>query len=280
MVIYLGIDGGGSGCRAAVTGRDGAVIGRGAGASANIVTDPDGARASVLDAASAALADAGLAGAEAETVAVLGLAGANVSGAATAFAARLPFARARLVSDALISVRGALGADDGVAAAIGTGSVFAAQRGGAVRFIGGWGFALGDHASGARMGRALLEAALLAHDGLRAGSPLLDEVLAEGGGPEGLVAFGQSARPVDYARYARRIVESGDPVAAEILAIADVDVVTAIDRLMQDGVAPLCFLGGLGPVFAKRLAVRYGPLIREARGTALDGALALARELA
>ena len=280
MAIYLGIDGGGSGCRAVVAGPDGLVLGRGAGASANIVTDPEGARSNVLAAAAAALAEAGFAGGEGEAIAVLGLAGANVSDAAAHLAAGLPFARARVVSDALISVRGALGAGDGVAAAIGTGSAFAAQRDGDVRFIGGWGFVLGDQAGGARLGRSLLEMALLAHDGLRPGSPLLTAVVEEAGGPEGLVSYAQRARPVDFAHYARRIVETDDSAAAEILAIADVDVVAGVDRLLRDGIVPVCFLGGLGPVFATRLAGRYGGLIREGQGTALDGALALARGLA
>ncbi len=37
--------------------------------------------------------------------------------------------------------------------------------------------------------------------------------------------------------------------------------------------------GGLGPTFAARLGPRYPTLIRPARGSALDGALALARGL-
>jgi hypothetical protein len=39
---------------------------------------------------------------------------------------------------------------------------------------------------------------------------------------------------------------------------------------------PVVFLGGLGTVFANRLAERFP--IQPARGTALDGALMLARE--
>ena len=64
-----------------------------------------------------------------------------------------------------MALKGALGDDDGITAAIGTGSVFGAQRAGAVRMIGGWGFQLGDHGSGAVMGRSLCARALLAHDG-------------------------------------------------------------------------------------------------------------------
>lgn len=282
MTLYLGIDGGGTGCRAAVAGADGVVLGRGAADSANVFSDPEAACVNVVAAAKAALAAAGARSHLGELVAVLGLAGANVRGAVHGFASGLPFARARVVTDALISVRGALGAGDGVTAAIGTGSVFASQRAGAVRFIGGWGFLLGDQASGARLGRDLLEAALLAHDGIAPTTPLLTAVMAEAGGPEGLVAFARSARPADFAGFAPRLiaaVATGDAAALAILGRADADVVAAIDALLGATPAPLCFLGGLGPIFAARLAGRYGALIRPAEGTALDGALALAREL-
>lgn len=280
MALYLGVDGGGTGCRAAVCGADGRVLGEGAGGAANVFSDPDGARASVIAAAEAALAAAGLAGRAGEVVAVLGLAGANVGDGAATFARALPFARSRVVSDALVSARGALGAGDGVTAAMGTGSVFAAQRDGAVRTIGGWGFLLGDHGSGARLGRSLAEAALLAHDGLAAGSPLFAAVIAEAGGPDGLIAWARTARPTDFARHAPRLIAAeaaGDAAAGAILAAAVAEVAAAIDLLLAQGRAPVCFLGGLGPYYAGRLADRYAGLVRPPRGSALDGALALAR---
>ncbi|MBP7002865.1 BadF/BadG/BcrA/BcrD ATPase family protein [Amaricoccus sp.] len=281
MTLYLGIDGGGTGCRAAVADADGVVLGEGAGGAANVFSDPEGARASVVAAAEAALAASGAGARLGELVAALGLAGANVRGRAEQLAEGLPFARARVVSDALISARGALGASDGVIAAMGTGSVFAAQRGGAVRTIGGWGFLLGDQASGARLGRSLCEAALLAHDGLAPGSKLLAAVVAEAGGPEELVAWARGARPADFAAFApRMIAATDDDGAAGILDAAVADAAAAIDLLLAPGPGAVCFLGGLGPYYADRLATRYGALVRPARGSALDGALALARELA
>ncbi len=282
MALYLGIDGGGTGCRAAVADGAGRVVGRGAAASANIWTDPDGALANILAAAGEALQSAGEGRDLSILTAALGLAGANVPEAAARLAGRLPFARSRVESDALVALRGALGASDGITATLGTGSVFGVQRSGVVRMIGGWGFVLGDQGSGARIGRALYEAALLAHDGLAEATPLLRTVIDEAGGPAGLVSFGQRAQPADFARQVPRILEAaaaGDAAAAAILADADRAVTRAIDRLQADGPLPVCFLGGLGPVFAARLAERYKGLIRAPLGTALDGALALAREV-
>ncbi len=281
MGLYLGIDGGGSGCRAAVADASGRVLGRGEAASANIWSDPETALVNIVAAAGDAVAAAGGAGLG-DVTAVLGLAGANVPEAATRLTERLPFARARIETDALIALKGALGDADGITATLGTGSVFGVQRGGAVRMIGGWGFLLGDQGSGARIGRALLERALLAADGLADPTPLLDRVLEQQGGPAGVVAFGRRAVPADFAKEVPAILDAltaGDPAAAAIVAEAEAAVALAINRLQADGALPVCFLGGLGPTFAARLAPRYPGLIRPPLGTALDGALAMARSM-
>ena len=123
----------------------------------------------------------------------------------------------------------------GSTAALGTGSVFGVQRGGAVRMIGGWGFLLGDQGSGARLGRALCEAALLAHDGSwRPARRCSAAVVAEAGGPAGLVVFGQ-ARPRRISRaLVPRLVAAaaaGDAAAEAILAEAEASVAGAIDLL-------------------------------------------------
>ncbi len=282
MKLYLGVDGGGTGCRAAVADGTGQVLGTGEGASANIMSDPDGACENILMAARAALIASGAEAELGDLRAVLGLAGANVPEAAERLLARLPFATARIESDAVIALKGALGEADGITATLGTGSIFASQRDGVIRTIGGWGFRLGDQGSGARMGRDLLEAALLAHDGLRPRSALLDEVVVEVGGPEALVSFAHDASPADFARYAKRIVGDyldGDEGARWVMDRAEADIVAAIDHLRIEGDVPICFLGGLGRVFALRLRDRYADLIQEPKGTALDGALALARGL-
>lgn len=279
MTVYLGIDGGGTGCRAAVVDTGGRLLGQAEGASANVWTDPTGALANILATARQALAGApGVA--DADVVAVLGLAGANVSGAAERVVAALPFGRVRVESDAVVALKGALGDEDGIAAALGTGSVFGAQQGGRVTMIGGWGFQLGDWASGAVMGRALCSEALLAGDGEVPSSPLLGRVLAEHGGAQALVAWGKGASPAAFARLVPGMIEAaaeGDAAAEAILARATEEVARAVGRLRRDGPLPVTFLGGLGPVFAARLAGRWP--VRAAKGNGLDGALLMARRL-
>lgn len=274
MGFVLAIDGGGSGCRAAVALRGGAVLGRGTGGPANIAADPDGARRAILGAARAALAAAGDPCAPGDLDAVLGLAGANAPGAADRLRGALPFAASRIESDAVTAAAGALGPGDGVVAALGTGSVFAAQRGGRIRQIGGWGLALGDEGSGAWIGRALLARALRADDGLVAQTPLLRAVAAEHGGPPGIVALSLAARGADYAALAPRVAGSDDPAARAIMRRAARDVAASIAALRGEAPLPVVFLGGLGPTYARLLAGRWP--VSAPLGTGLDGALRLA----
>ena len=272
-MLFLGIDGGGSGCRAAVADARG-VLGRGSAGPANINTDLDGAAASILAATRAALPD----GADpAGLTAVLGLAGGTMGAAAEGLAARLPFRRLRIVNDSVTLARGALGPEDGILAAMGTGSVFAVQRAGALRQVGGRGFLMGDEGSGAVLGRSLLAQAMRAADGFRPMTPLLAALLDEFGGIEGIIAFGNRARPADFARLAPRIVASADPAAAALFDAAVAELRAQIARLQDGAPLPVVFTGGLGPAYAARLG---SVPQRPAAGTGVDGALALARELA
>ncbi len=275
MQLFLGIDGGGTGCRAAVADARGQVLGRGMAGPANIASDPDGAARHILAAAAQAVAAAGGGNVVA---AGLGLAGANAAGAAARLRDVLPFARMAVVTDGLTAAKGALGARDGVVAALGTGSVFAVQRAGVIRQIGGRGLVLGDEASGAWIGRAILQRALRAVDGLETATPLLSALVEEGGGADEVVAFSLRARPADFAALAPRVAESGDPAAQAVMHAAMADAAAAITRLQGGDALPVVFLGGLGTVFAEGLKGRF--LVMAPLGTALDGALMLAREVA
>jgi glucosamine kinase len=257
----------------------GRILGQGRAGPANIASDVIGARDNILAAAREALVAAtGSDAALPRLSAGLGLAGANAAGVVERLRAALPFLRIRVETDAIAAVKGALGDRDGIVAAIGTGSVFASQIGGRIRQIGGWGLVLGDEGSGARLGRSLLAAALGAVDGFRPMTPLLADVLQEQGGMEGVIAFSLAARPADFAALAPRVLRSDDPAAEGLMAAAAEDVAASIAVLQTDPPLPVTFIGGLGEAWAARLAGRWP--IAPARGTALDGALILAREAA
>lgn len=281
MALMIGVDGGGSGCRVIVADAAGTVLGRAEGGPANIATDGDGALRTILECSADALRQAvgrAAAGTEARHAhAGLGLAGANAQGAAERLAAALPFARSRVETDAMTAARGALGPEDGILAAIGTGSVFVRQKAGQLRQFGGWGIVLGDEGSGARLGRSALRRALLADEGFVPMTPYLSALLDQFGGPSGVISFSLAARPADLAPLAREMTASDDPACGTLWDESVSDIAGMLENLGCSPAFPATFTGGLGEACATRL--RHLPQ-RPAKGTSLDGALMLARGLA
>jgi glucosamine kinase len=141
---------------------------------------------------------------------------------------------------------------------------------------GGWGLVLGDTGSGAWIGRAVLARALAASEGAATATALTDALLAEYDGPQGVIAWAQGARPADLAALAPRLLAvPDDPAAADVLATARADIAAQIARLRAIAALPVTFIGGLGPVAARWFA---DVPQRPALGSALDGALMLARD--
>ena len=278
MTLYLGIDGGGTGCRAAVADQSGAILGRAEAGPANIASNLPAARDAILTAAQGALHKAfGHARDMAQLHAGLGLAGANAAGAPGQLRLALPFARIRIETDAMTALRGALGTNDGIVAALGTGSVFAVRKDGKARQFGGWGLTLGDEGSGAWIGRAALRMALQAVDGIVPDSAFLQDLRARHDDPAGVVRFATGASAADFAALARVVLASEDPAALAIMDRAVADVRAMLDHLRQGNALRVTFIGGLGPAYAARLSdiSQCAPL-----GSPLDGALSLAREAA
>ncbi|MGN6549617.1 MAG: BadF/BadG/BcrA/BcrD ATPase family protein [Pararhizobium sp.] len=281
MRYVIGIDGGGTSCRAAVASSDGVVLGQARSGSANIRTDLDGAHRNIVGAVAEAAEKAGVAfAALKDSVAVLGLAGGNVGDYAARLKALLPFRESVIVNDGIIALHGALGSHDGVIAIVGTGSVFVARTGGAIRMIGGWGFQVGDLGGGARLGRQLLEEVLLAHDGVRPKSRLTERVMATfEGDPRRIVDQVRDATPGLYGSYAPLIVtaaEEGDAVATEILDAGRRDVERMLDAIMTPETDRICLLGGLAATYARLVDPGYRARLKAPLGDALQGAVALA----
>lgn len=278
----LGIDGGGTSCRAAVADPRGVILGRGKSGAANILTDPNNAIISITEASKAAYRDAGLdeAGVTGAS-AFLGLAGTNVGDLTRYVHDRLPFSHTDIDSDGLIALQGAIGDEDGAVAILGTGSIYMGRKNNVVRYIGGWGFTVGDLGGGARIGHALLQEALLAHDGVIPRSGVTDAVLEEfKHDPRGIVEFARLSKPGDFGRYAPLVFDharEGDPQAIAIVKAGAASVNAALDAIMALAGAPrLCLLGGLAPLYPAWLSERHRSILVESQADALTGAVALA----
>ncbi|CAD7030434.1 N-acetylglucosamine kinase [Pseudorhizobium endolithicum] len=279
---FIGIDGGGTSCRAAVADAEGRILGRGRSGASNILTDPDTALRHIEEAARLAFRDAGLAEDLSAASALLGVAGNNVGDAVSYVLARLPFARAEIVSDGLIALQGALGDADGAIAIVGTGTIFIVRHQGRIHYLGGWGFQVGDLGGGARLGHAALQESLLAHDGIRPGSALTKRILDEfGHDPKMVVDFARAARPGDFGRHAPTVVAfaaEGDPTALRLMRDAASQVDEALDAAarIDGGTGRLCLLGGLAEVYSAYLADRHRDRLAPPLADALTGAVELA----
>lgn len=280
--LLIAADGGGTGCRIALLA-DGRRVDLQVG-RANVHSDPEGA-ATTLRQGLERLADAaGIAVSDlSRAVGYFGLAGANAPAAALRVAARLPLARVRVEDDRRAAVVGALGDDDGTLAGIGTGSFFARQHAGGVDLRGGWGFVLGDEASGGWLGRLALARVLHAADGIEPDTDLTRTLSARFGGPQGILDLVADARPGDIAALAPDVVAAAvadDPTGTALMRAGADHIVRATVALGWQAPEPFCPMGGLGRAYLPWLPGDMADAVRAPRGSALDGALVLAARLA
>lgn len=281
MAFLIGVDGGGTSCRAVIASSDGTPLGEGIAGPANIATDLMVARESIVEAAGLAARQAGLPEARiSESAAVLGLAGANIGGNPGRIAALLPFRINHVETDARIALEGALGTIDGAVAVVGTGSVFIARNKGRIRSVGGWGPAVGDFCSGGWLGRTLLGEVLRAYDKIRNTSELTRDILARyGNSPSALVEYAQAAQPRDFASFAPLVfayADRGDQMACDILRKALAHLEETLLVLIDAEELPFCLVGGLASNYSKRLGDDPKRRERPPKGTALSGALSMA----
>lgn len=280
----IGIDGGGTSSRVAIASADGKILGSAKGGPSNVRSDFDGALKNVTDEIHAALQEAQL------DVSILktarahgGFAGVHNDDIAARFAAALPIENIKVSEDRTTTLTGALGEDDGAVAAIGTGSFLGHTKRGHTRYVGGWGFNLGDQASGAWLGKQLLRAVLLTAEGIDSPSALTREVLAEfDDDPRAIHDFALTATPADFAKFAPDIVaaaKSKDNAAKRLMATGAAYISKSLIALKFLGQSPLCLVGGVGPHYADYLLPQFKNAVTPPKGTALDGALFLAAKM-
>lgn len=277
---FIGIDGGGSGCRVAIADATGKVLGKGEAGPANATTDLAGTVRNILDAVDLAADDAGLADPQLRAAkAHAGIAGAITPQQCESIAKALPM-DTTVTEDKETALRGALGDRDGILLAIGTGTLIGAAHKENTRFLGGWGFVLSDQASGAWLGRNLLSEVLLCHDGLSPPTGLSRTIMADfDDDPNAIVAFATTAAPHDFAEFAPKVAKaatSGDPLGLNLMQAGSIYLTGAIDAIGLGRSDVLCLSGGLGPFYSEWLMPSHQAKLGPAEGTPLDGALALA----
>ncbi len=280
--LYLGVDGGGTRCRARLTDEAGLTLGEGIAGPANIRLGAKESLSAVLDAANQGLAAAGLPRDHSRTVACLALAGASEP--IDLDAIRLlahPFGHVVFTTDAHAACAGAhLGGDGGVII-VGTGTVGWGMVDGTCHRVGGWGFPVSDEGSGAWLGLELARRILWAHDGRIGWTGLLRGAFARfQSDPHRIVRWMGTARPCDFAVLAPLIVDHatrGDTAACELMRTAAAHIDALAGRLVSRGVACLSLCGGLALPLHPWLANETTSSLVPPASDALSGALLLAR---
>jgi glucosamine kinase len=281
--FYIGVDGGGTSCRARIEDTEGRVLGQGAAGPAATRIGMDRSMQAVRTASMAAIIDAGLLPAAlAQTSVGVGLAGIDRKGAREALLTfRHPFRKVIYASDANVACLGAHSGRDGGIVVLGTGSIgFATVKGRELR-IGGYGFPISDEGSGADLGLQTVRLALRAHDGrARPTSFLLDVMRRLGPDPFTLVAWAEQATATEYATLAPvtlSYAEAGDPFADEIVSEGARHVEVLIRSLVEFGAPRVSLLGGLSSRLVRWLSPDVLRFLSPPEGDAVAGALLLAR---
>jgi glucosamine kinase len=281
--LYIGVDGGGSGCRARIADKNGRVLGQGNGPPAALRLGIDRSLAAIGSACELAAAEAGLpAHALGQMDAVIGLSGIGRKGLLEALTTRPhPFRTVRYVSDATIACLGAHRGCDGGVVIIGTGSVGIAIIHGREIRTGGYGFPISDEGSGAALGLGALRMALKAHDGRIPESGLTSELMRRFQDDAfEMVAWMDDATATDYAIFAPLVFDfaaQGDVAAQKIVHEAAQEIDAIAYRLLRCGTQRLSLLGGLARQMQPFLAPDIRARLEPGMGDAIDGALLLAR---
>lgn len=282
--LFLGVDGGGTGCRARIEDGSGRVLGLGQSGPATTRIGIEKAWASICASFNAAIEEAGLTPDEvAQIHAGIGLAGTGRKGTLDELATLPhPFASRQFVSDGLIACLGAHGGQDGGIVIVGTGSIGLARIGGLDLRLGGYGFPISDEGSGADLGLRAIRLSLRALDGRAESSALTEEVLARfRRDPYEAITWMDHASATDYATFAplvMRHADQGDPVGRRIVQTAAEQIDGLVRALIERGAPRVALIGGLSSAMEAWLAPDVRRRLAPAQGDAIAGALYLARQ--
>lgn len=255
--FFLGIDGGGTKCKAVIIDNKNQVLGVGVAGVGNPIHGVELAKKSIIEAASVALSTAKekfpvLVDYElGDIVAGFGLAGVNVPTYFTKINEwHSPFKSVHLTSDLEIACIGAHDGKDGAVIVAGTGSCGYVSVDGQSKIIGAHGFPQGDQGSGAWFGLRAIESVLLSLDDMGPPTTIADYISVQTGTqePELLVAYVASKSSSVFASLAHTVFQAakqGDQVAQSII-VEGVGYLEAMARALLAYSPPrLSFLGGL-----------------------------------
>jgi glucosamine kinase len=275
----IAVDAGGTRCRLALITDDHvqSVEAR----SANASTDLQAAAAAIIAGLETLSRKTGHSPEQLESYpAYLGVAGVVEPSIGERLKALLPFACAQVDEDRMSALRGALGNDDGYLVHCGTGSFFARQRKQTMSTVGGWGAQLDDVASAHWLGIEALRHTLCAEDGLEPHSAMTKSLVSTVGNSAAIVDFARKSQPSVIAELATTVTQCADDKDATAIGVLQRGADIISRKLDQFGWTPddiICLTGGVARYYETYFPHPVRSSIRPAKGTPLEGAIALAK---
>ena len=283
-IRYLvGVDGGGTSCRARICDLDGNTLGEAKTGSANILLGSSVAMASINDAIATAASQANLNNNHFRYMSVgLALAGAEQQEAWYNFMNHPnPYGAMTLNTDAYGACLGAWGGKDGAILIAGTGSCGILLKDGQQHVVGGREFPISDQGGGAVMGLRLIQQVLLSVDGIVEQTPLARSVLEYFNHDiDNIVLWSKAARPCDYGQFSPSIfahAAQGDKLAIDMLSQTARDIEMWMNALFMRGADKICLMGSIAERIHTWLVPPMQQRIATPQGDAMDGAIAMAR---
>ena len=259
--LFLGIDGGGSKCKAIIMNKDNEVLGTGISGPGNPLHGFEQATNSITESAKLALADANLSHIELnELNAGVGLAGVNLPVLFDQMAQwQHPFKEMYLATDLLIACLGAHDGKDGAVIITGTGSCGFSCIEGEYSILGAHGFPHGDKGSGAWFGLQAAKNVLLSIDGLVEPTIMNDVLLKKLDCKDDtcLVEAIAGKKATYYAQLANLVfdaAEQGDKVALSIVEEGSDYINSMVRSLKAKNPSRISMIGGLTPRLKQWLA--------------------------
>ena len=280
---YLGIDGGGTRCRARIEDENARMLGEATSGPATTRIGVEKAWRSIMEATEGAAARAGLTHEDfARMHAGIGLAGLGRRDAQAALNKLAhPFGSVTFISDGLAACLGAHSGANGAIVVAGTGSVGVGLVDGREIRVAGYGFPVSDEGSGADIGLQVVRLALRAADGRAELTPLLAEILgAFDHDPYQAVAWSEDAKATDYAALAPIVLRhagQGDPVGRRIIERAADAIGDLLDMFLARGITRVSLVGGLADAITPWLTPDLRARLKNPDADAMAGALLVAR---
>ncbi|MGJ8679183.1 BadF/BadG/BcrA/BcrD ATPase family protein [Paraglaciecola sp.] len=247
---YVGIDGGGTQCRASIYDRDLNFLGRGIGGQANPINGIELAQLSIIQSVEEAIKAANLNCSLQQLTVGAGLAGLHLPELQKAMDNwQHPFNSLELTTDAHCALLGAHKGQDGAVIILGTGFSALGITKERLVSIGGYGFPINASCSGAWFGLEMIKAVLLDIDKIGPKTSMTQTFLDTENVNDVAMRL-NNAPAFEFAKYAPLVFQhasNGDKVANLLIKQGADFINKVIERFINEGIDKIGFIGGIAP---------------------------------